>query len=243
MSLLKNPESFYGTLVVSSVSECIKSTSPAIADIVNLCGKDKGGLIVRAMLVIAIGNLNNYFNIGNPMNSPQTIETIDLICKRFTHYKMDDFKLCFDKMKMGYYGKTYNRIDGQILFEALNAYDIERLETAENLNHIRHEELKKGKIDYKDANKEGQKKVTEILKSVLDSNDKVVKPESNKVLKRGQSKEDAFAQSVLREFDHLYETQNKGKEKLGTKFIMIDHVGYSASEYLDLRVREFSNHI
>ena len=188
--------------------------------------------MIRAMLVLAIDNLNKYFNITKSMSDTQTIETINLICQRFSYFKMTDFKLCFDRMKMGFYGKTYNRIDGQILFEALNSYDIERMEEAESINRIKHDEIKRGVIDMSDANKEGQAKVAEILKSHV----KHVEEETKKI-QRPKPNIDVMAQNWMRLFDKLH---NKwGTSLLGTKYISRYGIKFNCSEFLEYKLKQY----
>jgi len=62
------------------------------------------------------------------MSALQIQETVRLIRKDkdFMEYRPEDFVLCFDRGKVGKYGKNYNRIDGQIILEWLGKYDYER---------------------------------------------------------------------------------------------------------------------
>ena len=230
--------SFYNGLQTRTIKDSLVAHTPVIAEIVIYCGSEKGALVIRAMLVLAIENLNSYFNITKPMTDLQTIETINLICQRFSYFRMDDFKLCFDRMKMGFYGKTYNRIDGQILFEALNAYDVERMEEAEILNMNKHEQLKKGINDGTPVNIEGQKEVIEILKYAIKHTDiEAVKPTTNKELKRGESHIDALSQKWFRQFDKLH--GKFGTSSLGTKYIKRYKKVLSCSEYLDYKINQW----
>lgn len=41
----------------------------------------------------------------------------------------DDFKLCFNNAKRGKYGRVYDRIDGNIIYEWLQKYSEERVQT------------------------------------------------------------------------------------------------------------------
>lgn len=187
------------------------------------------------MLVIAIENLNNFFNVTRPMSDVQTAETINLMCQRFPSWRMDDFKLCFDRMKMGYYGKTYNRIDGQTIFEGLNDYDNDRMNEAEILNTNTHEAIKKGLHDTSEPNIEGQKKVIEILKSGIEGMD-VSKPLENKKVKRGQTEFDRFAQRALRQFDFIHKTH---RDNGGQKWVKRNGKTMTASEFLDYKVDQY----
>lgn len=64
------------------------------------------------------------------MGAVQVAGAADLIIDEFYFLKPDDFKLCFNRAKKGYYGKVYDRIDGQVIFEWLNQYTNDRMTTA-----------------------------------------------------------------------------------------------------------------
>jgi len=68
------------------------------------------------------------------MNDIQAAQTADLIIDEYYFFKPDDFKLCFTRAKKGLYGKVYDRIDGQIIFDWLNSYCKDRLNEAENMS-------------------------------------------------------------------------------------------------------------
>lgn len=188
------------------------------------------------MLVLAIENLNNFFNVTRPMSDVQTAETINLMCQRFPSWRMDDFKLCFDRMKMGYYGKTYNRIDGQTIFEGLNDYDNDRMNEAEILNTNKHEAIKKGLHDTSEPNKEGQKKVVEILKTAIEGMD-VSKQNENKKVGRFSSEIDIFAQKALRQFDFIHKTH---RDRGGQKFVKRSGKVMTASEFIDYKIAQYN---
>ena len=60
------------------------------------------------------------------MEVHQVRETAKIILKHYWHLNPADFKLCFDFAKAGFYGTTYNRIDGDVICTWLNGYDVER---------------------------------------------------------------------------------------------------------------------
>ena len=71
-----------------------------------------------------------FFNVGKMINDTQAAQTADLIIDEYYFLKPDDFKLCFTRAKKGYYGKVFDRIDGQVIFEWLNQYTNDRMTTA-----------------------------------------------------------------------------------------------------------------
>lgn len=74
-----------------------------------------------------IFSLTDFFNVPK-MTDGQVAETTSLLMDEFYYLKPEDFKLCFTNAKKGNYGQIFNRIDGQILFEWLNKYMVERTE-------------------------------------------------------------------------------------------------------------------
>lgn len=86
---------------------------------------EHGLMKVKALLTILISETVEFFSVGKRMGDVQIAHTIDLILEDFSVYKPDYFILCFNRAKKGKYGKQYDRIDGQIIFEWLNQFDYE----------------------------------------------------------------------------------------------------------------------
>lgn len=101
--------------------------------------------VAASILVKILKNLIEFFNVGKSMNDSQLAETVKLILKDYYFLKLEDLKLCFDGMKAGKYiegGKLFDRLDGQIILLALQAYAEERITIAEQINHEKHKEFK-----------------------------------------------------------------------------------------------------
>lgn len=197
----------------------------------------KGDMIVQATLVEAIFDLNDYFNISNRMTDAQTIDVVRLIMEKFNYFKLADFKLCFKNAKTGLYGKVYNRIDGLIIFEWLNLYAAERIQVAETASIAKDNALKNQKINPEEINPEGQKKVLEILSSVVD-NTKADQLKSKKV-NRGNSEFDQLVQSYFREFDEIYKNRpESSKENERLKFITVDGKQMNQAEFIDYKLKQ-----
>lgn len=64
------------------------------------------------------------------MGQDQLVQTIRLIVEDFYYFNIEDFKLCFNNAKRGRYGKVYDRIDGNIIYEWLQKYSEERTSVA-----------------------------------------------------------------------------------------------------------------
>lgn len=117
---------YYNSLHPKTVNDVFDSPSCSIAVI----NKEFGELHLRAFMVKVLNDLLDFFNIGKTMGAVQVASTADLIIEEYYFLKPDDFKLCFTRAKKGYYGKVFDRIDGQVIFEWLNQYTNDRMTTA-----------------------------------------------------------------------------------------------------------------
>lgn len=117
---------YYKALHPKTVNDVFQSPSCSIA----VMNKNFGKMKLRAFMVNIIIDLVMFFNVGKTMKDTQAAQTADLIIEEFYFLKPDDFKLCFTRAKKGYYGKVFDRIDGQVIFEWLNQYTNDRMTTA-----------------------------------------------------------------------------------------------------------------
>lgn len=120
------PMPYYKALHPKTVNDVFQSPSCPIA----VMNKNFGEMKLRAFMVNIIIDLVMFFNVGKTMKDTQAAQTADLIIEEFYFLKPDDFKLCFTRAKKGYYGKVFDRIDGQVIFEWLNQYTNDRMTTA-----------------------------------------------------------------------------------------------------------------
>lgn len=100
-------------------------------------------------LNFVISDLVEFFNVGKTMDAEQVKATSDLIAKEFYFLKFDDLKLIFNRMKTGFYGKAYDRIDGQTICLAIREYCEERMNTAEGLQIEKAKELNQSDTEIK----------------------------------------------------------------------------------------------
>lgn len=117
---------YYNALHPKTVNDVFQSPSCSIA----VMNKNFGETKLRAFMAKIIIDVVTFFNVGKIMKDTQVAQTADLIIDEFYFLKPDDFKLCFNRAKKGYYGKVYDRIDGQVIFEWLNQYTNDRMTTA-----------------------------------------------------------------------------------------------------------------
>src|ERR1700752_2745299 len=133
-----------------TVSEAIHAPSPAYGFI-----NQESPTTAKALLTLQIAELVNNLNVGKTMGDLQVAKCVNLILDdaEMRNLKPDDFKVCFTRMIKGHYGKSYDRIDTQIIFEALYLYLEERVLTCEEISLKRHQLIKDGKMA--PANPEG----------------------------------------------------------------------------------------
>lgn len=125
--ILKNlPKQYYAALAPRTVNDVLQSITPALA----VFKKEYGEQSLQAILVIILTDLIKFFSIGKTMGQDQLVQTIRLIVEDFYYFNVEDFKLCFNNAKRGKYGKVYDRIDGNVIYEWLQKYSEERIQVA-----------------------------------------------------------------------------------------------------------------
>lgn len=97
------------------------------------------------------------------MSNDQLAQTISLVQDEYWMLKPEDFKLCFNNAKKGVYGKVYDRLDGQVIFEWLDKYLKDRMDASESRS-IRNADLykKDAEVDRDQRMKEDKNKFIEI---------------------------------------------------------------------------------
>lgn len=120
--LLQQPKKFYAELPAKTLNDIARSNTPSLA----VLNRDFGKNVCKAVVIIALDDLIEFYNVKLSFTDAQINQTADLIIENFYWFKVDDFKLCFNRAKTGYYGAAYNRLDGSVIFEWLNRYADER---------------------------------------------------------------------------------------------------------------------
>lgn len=117
-----------------TVSDVFSSGMPAMATL----KKERGEATARAVLVLLVNDMLDFFNAGNDMNDTQVALTVDFILEEYPYMQADDIALCFRNAMKGKYGKLYNRIDGQIIMGWLREYNRERCTVASEQSYNEH---------------------------------------------------------------------------------------------------------
>lgn len=124
-----SPTQYLETLRPTTYSDVFQSSVPTLAAVAHI--GPKGEAVARALLVKLISQTVRFFSLREAMDEMQIATTADLILEDYFFLKLDDLKLCFRNAMKGYYGRIYNRMDGQTILLWLRQYTEERHAAAE----------------------------------------------------------------------------------------------------------------
>jgi len=135
-SFLDNPLAHFNRIEVRTVLDIIKTDSPSLSVIRKDNGEEKTMAAINAVII----DLAKFFSVGRSMNAEQVKETARLVIKSYYYLKVEDLKLFSDNFKAGLYGKTFDRIDGNVILLALAEYVEGRMNAVEAYNLQKHKE-------------------------------------------------------------------------------------------------------
>ena len=84
------------------------------------------------------------------MSGEQLAETAHLIISQYGHFKVPDIAVFCNGVKIGNYVKVFNRLNGQIIFEGLAAFDQERLTKIQDARKAE-QQRRAGELDESDC--------------------------------------------------------------------------------------------
>lgn len=93
-----------------------------------------GDKFINGYIKIWIINLVEFLNIGKNMKDEQITETAEMIFDDYVYLTLADISLVFKRAKRGYYGKVYDRLDGQIILDWFSQYHDERCRAAQDIS-------------------------------------------------------------------------------------------------------------
>lgn len=154
--------------------EAIQAKSASVA-VLGLANRDTP----RAILTLIISDLVKFLNVGMSMSVNQVQMTVEMLMNDILtkNLKPEDYKVCFDQFKKS--GKSYNRVDGQTIFEIVYKYAQEKADFMEMMSINEHGAktsktplVPKEVIEmYKEADrlrKEGKLKTPEVVPVKID---------------------------------------------------------------------------
>lgn len=120
--LTRWPEQYYVALRPKTLEDAVNSVTPCLATF----KKETSEMYLLAILTIMFNDLIDFFSVGKTMGQSQLVSTIQLVIEDFYYLNIEDFKLCFNNAKRGVYGKIYDRVDGNIIYDWISRYAQER---------------------------------------------------------------------------------------------------------------------
>jgi hypothetical protein len=84
------------------------------------------------LVIVILKNFCDAMNVKESMNALQIIDTANAFIDKYTHSSVDDLIVCLKNAKAGKYGKIYNRLDQQVIFDFLTQYEQEKVNHLEN---------------------------------------------------------------------------------------------------------------
>lgn len=185
------------------------------------------------ILNLILEDLVSFLNVGKQMNAGQLLETVRLILSDhiLRSMKPDDFKLISERIKKGYYGKQYDRFDGQVFLQCCFDYANERQAEHEFLA-IAHHQSRDQREKSQPTNPEGQKKVMEILKQYAEVKEVKIK---QPVIKNSR---EIYIQTCFRAFYRLWKRKPYGSTK-GVQFVERRGSVMNEEEYVKFRLTRY----
>lgn len=198
-----------------------------------------GQAVPKAALVKLFEDFLNFVNLGKTMDSFQLVQTVELILEYYKHLSLLDFKLFFKRLKLGDYGKFYDRVDGAVILDGLIRYTEEKASIIRNGNsdyHIQNKGkniLEKAPVKVQDviieAFKEKDKEISTLFKpnygDLNDLNESRIKTESEIRVNRW-----------IKQFDNLY---YKFGVVNGIRYLKINNQLFTFDKFIE---RKFENY-
>lgn len=77
------------------------------------------------------------------MSAQQVIDASHILYDEFSHLKINDVVLCFNKIKRGHYGTLYDRLDVHVIMEKMRLFEADQTEQIEHFRQRENNELKR----------------------------------------------------------------------------------------------------
>lgn len=179
------------------------------------------------------------------MNAHQVMILVNKIINHdyYSLHKIDYFKLCFERIKEGAYGKQYDSLDGQKIFICLDLFDIEYKSELEERQINQKKKIERDIIPDEipeDTPAENRPipmpdYVKEFYQNIGKEKDK-----QEEVIERQRTPEQLLIDSFIADFDKI---SGKKKESSGQIFIEVAGKVMDIRTYIDWRVEQYQEDI
>lgn len=112
------------------VQRCYFGDAPAIATVATGYGRKAA----EVWLEIQLNDLMEFAGCKEKLRKEQIAELADMIIESYSHYKLTEFMLFFQRFKRCEYGKFYGSVDPMAIMLALSVFDEQRTQA-----HRRHQ--------------------------------------------------------------------------------------------------------
>lgn len=189
---------------------------------------DVDPVVTKATITLEIQDLLSFLNIGKVMNDVQIAQTIELILACYPDLNLADIKLFFMWMKRGEYGKFYDRLDGSIILEAMESYNLSKIEETENIHNER-KHSSSGSF---------HPSVIEAMSKAV--NEHRFKKSTETKEPRTLTEAELFYQRALKQFDNLYNgndlTNRKYALSTGIRAIKIGNEVFTIQDFINRKI-------
>ncbi len=108
---------------------------------------------------LLLHDLVNFFKCKRTLEGTYDYEqVISIISKTFWHLRIEEIAYCFNQVKLGKYGKVYDRLTGDVIIDFLTAYDtsLQKLDYISNQNKQLQKQKDHDLIDNTQYNENGK---------------------------------------------------------------------------------------
>ncbi len=210
-----------------SISQAITSKLPSIAKI-----KKSDPEVATEVLTEFITDFVEFLNVGKIMNVSQIKQTTYLIVQYFPHLNLADFKVFFEKLKLGHFGKFYDSVDGQLILSKIEEYNQERMNEFERSKTQEHNILRREE----NQNNSFHPTVIAALKRAVGEKP-IIKV--NDTPQRTPTDAEIFYQQCMRQFDNLY--RKYGKEVSTVRFLVFGGKRYTMDTFIERKINNVIN--
>lgn len=191
-----------------------------------------GQAVPKAALVKLFEDFLNFLNLGKTMNGNQVVQTVELILEQYAHLNLLDFKLFFKKLKLGDYGKFYDRVDGSVVLDNLMHYSEDKLSQIRFNNDNSHAKNKKT-----DILTTFPKELVDQLKKFSDKKDlEKCFAVNEKKEEKSKTQSEILIQRWTKQFDNIYSKYGVLK---GIRYIKINGQLFTFEKFIE---RKFENY-
>jgi len=188
--------------------------------------------VANEVLTEFITDFVQFLNVGKIMNVSQIKQTTYLIIQYFPHLNLADFKVFFEKLKLGHFGKFYDSVDGQLILSKIEEYNQERMNEFERVKTHQHNIVRKEE----NINTSFHPTVIEALKRAVGEKPLIT---IDKGPERTPTEAEKFYQRCMRQFDNLY--RKYGKEVSTVRFLVFSGKRYTLDTFIERKINNVIN--